>query len=277
MVERHFHDIFFNGKSLADFGVHCSGDGVFNSPEKDYETVEVPGRNGDLHIFNERFKNIDVTYKAFIVGDDYPTNYGKDMYDDARSAKGIDFRARMRSMRAWLLYPTTYCRLEDTYHPDEFRLALFKGPVETEAKFLQAGEFDLTFNCKPQRFLKIGEFNTTYTDASFTIFNPTLFDAAPLLRVKGSTWSEDGYVTVNDVTIKILKGYEIYDEKGEKIPEPTIGIDSEIQDAYWYGQNCNKFITLENGKFFTLKPGENTISFSGAVTSVEITPRWWTI
>lgn len=268
MVERHFHDIFFNGKSLADFGVHCSGDGVFNSPEKDFETVEVPGRNGDLHIFNERFKNIDITYKAFIIGDNFPSNYGKDFYDDARSDKGIDFRARMRSMRAWLLYPTTYCRLEDTYHPDEFRLALFKGPIETEAVFLQAGEFDLTFNCKPQRFLKSGEFRTTYTDESFTIFNPTLFDATPMLRVKGTG---EGIVTINDVSIKIAGNY--YTQDGH----PTIGIDSEIQDAYWYGENCNKYITLLNGKFFTLKPGENTISREGALTSIEITPRWWTI
>ena len=201
MVERHFHDIFFNGKSLADFGVHVSGDGVFNSPEKDFETVEVPGRNGDLHIFNERFKNVDLTYKAFIVGDNYPSNYGDSFYDDARSDKAIDFRARMRSLRAWLMYPNGYVRLEDTYHPDEYRKALFKGPLETEAVYLQAGEFDLTFNCMPQRFLKSGEFSSVYT-SNTTLFNPTLFESKPFVRVYGK-----GDLSIGDTTVSIISTY----------------------------------------------------------------------
>lgn len=261
MVERHFHDIFFNGKSLADFGVHCSGDGVFNSPEKDFETVEVPGRNGDLHIFNERFKNVDLTYKAFIVGDDYPSNYGDSFYDDARSDKAIDFRARMRSLRAWLMYQNGYCRLEDTYHPDEYRKALFKGPLETEAVYLQAGEFDLTFNCMPQRFLKSGEFATTYTDDAI-LFNPTLFESRPFVRVYGK-----GSLTIGDRTITVLSTYN----------KSYIDIDCDIQDAYYDSTNCNKYITLVDGEFFRLEPGDNSITLGSGITKIELTPRWWTI
>lgn len=261
MVERHFHDIFFNGKSLADFGVHCSGDGVFNSPEKDFETVEVPGRNGDLHIFNERFKNVDLTYKAFIIGDNWPSNYGKDHYDDARSDKGIDFRARMRSLRGWLMYPNGYCRLEDTYHPDEFRKALFKGPLETEAVYLQAGEFDLTFNCMPQRFLKSGEFSSTYTSAT-TLFNPTLFESRPFVRVYGK-----GDLTIGNQSIIILSTY----------PNSYIDIDCDIQDAYYGSTNCNKYITLVDGEFFKLGVGETDITLGSGISKIELTPRWWTI
>ena len=172
MVERHFHNIFYNGKSLADFGVHVSGDGTYNSPEKDYETVEVPGRNGDLHIFNERFKNVDLTYKAFIIGDNWISG-----------EEHKDFALEMRNFRAWMLYANGYQRLEDTYHPDEFRKALFKGPIETEAILLQAGEFDLTFNCMPQRFLKSGEHVYTFTKNG-SIDNDTLFDARPFNVLK---------------------------------------------------------------------------------------------
>lgn len=268
MVERHFHDIFFNGKSLADYGVHVSGDGTFNSPEKDFETVEVPGRNGDLHIFNERFKNVDLTYKAFIIGDNYPSNYGKDFYDDARSDKAIDFRARMRSLRAWLMYPNGYARLEDTYHPDEFRKALFKGPLETEAVYLQAGEFDLTFNCMPQRFLKSGEFSTEFKYTSLpipsgTLYNPTLFESRPFVRVYGR-----GNLTIGDTTITIASTY----------PNSYIDIDCDIQDAY-YGNNvnCNKYIVLNDGEFFKLGVGETDITLGEGISKIEIIPRWWTI
>lgn len=264
MVERHFHDIFFNGKSLADYGVHVSGDGVFNSPEKDYESVEVPGRNGDLHISNERFKNVDVTYKAFIIGDDYPSNYGEDNYDDARSNKGIDFAARMRSLRAWLLYPNGYARLEDTYHPDEFRRAIFKGPITTEAQYLQAGEFDLTFNCIPQRFLKSGEFPITISNGS-VLFNPTLYTARPNIRVygKGTLVFTDNndYQTAITVTSN---------------PNAYMDIDSEISDAHYGTTNCNGYIAFSTLDFPTLKPGTTTITYSG-FSKIELTPRWWTV
>lgn len=267
MVERHIHDVFFNGKSLADFGVHVSGDGTYNSPEKDFETVEVPGRNGDLHIFNERFKNVDLTYKAFIVGDNWPSNYGESFYDDARSDKAIDFRARMRSLRAWLMYQNGYCRLEDTYHPDEFRKALFKGPLETEAVFLQAGEFDLTFNCMPQRFLKTGEFPVTYEYESVplvetALYNPTLFSSRPFVRVYGK-----GDLTIGDIRIGIVNTY----------PNSYIDIDCDIQDAYYGSTNCNKYITLYDGEFFKLGVGDSKITLGSGISKVEITPRWWTI
>ena len=102
MVERHFHDLVYNGKALSEFGVHLTGSGTFNSPEKDYETIEIPGRNGDLHISNNRFKNVEVTYKAFIAGEDLVTD------------PGTDFSFKMEAFRSWVLSCDGYKRLEDT-------------------------------------------------------------------------------------------------------------------------------------------------------------------
>ena len=46
--------------------IYISGSGTFNAPEMDITTVEIPGRNGDLTISNNRFRNITVEYPAFI-------------------------------------------------------------------------------------------------------------------------------------------------------------------------------------------------------------------
>ena len=56
----------FDGKNSRDYGIYISGSGTFNAPEMDITTVEIPGRNGDLTISNNRFRNITVEYPAFI-------------------------------------------------------------------------------------------------------------------------------------------------------------------------------------------------------------------
>ena len=56
----------FNNKDLRDFGVYISGSGVFNAPERVYDAIEIPGRNGVLLGTERRMSNIDVTYPAYI-------------------------------------------------------------------------------------------------------------------------------------------------------------------------------------------------------------------
>jgi phage-related protein len=115
------------------------------------------------------------------------------------------------------------------------------------------GQFTLTFNCKPQRFLRSGEYSIPVTSGA-TVYNPTLFDAKPLIRVYGK-----GSITVNGETMEWSGSSEYVD------------IDCDIQDCYYMGANMNNYVT---GDFPVLSPGDNVIAFTGS-TSVRITPRWW--
>lgn len=136
----------FNGTDLADFGVHISGEGTYNAPSRAVEEQIVPGRNGTLIIDGGRWENIIVTYPAYITDD----------FDD-----------NMAALRSFLASVRGYARLADTYHPNEFRLACFSDEitVRTSGRYNAQGQFDLSFNCKPQRFLTSGEEVTTF-DAS---------------------------------------------------------------------------------------------------------------
>lgn len=244
-IRPHIHSLFFGGKDLRDFGVHVSGDGSFNAPERDYETVEVPGRSGDLLFDLGRFKNIEVTYHGFI---------------------GNDLESNLRSLRSFLLSQKGYKRLEDTYHPDEFRLATFVSGIDPTIIMLQAGEFDLSFNCKPQRFLKSGENKLQYsqTDISFSIGNPTHQIAKPLIRVYG-----DGVFSIaSDET-----SYIVTISEHENIP--YIDIDCDICDCYYDATNCNSYVTFSNNEFPTLVSGENSLRLENGIAQVQITPRWW--
>lgn len=230
--------ILDNKKSL-DYGLYITGSGAFNAPERDVETVEVPGRNGNLIIDRGRFKNVIQSYKAFIHK---------------------DFAKNAEAARAWLLSSTGYRRLEDTYNPDYFRLARFSGPQNWNVRALCAGgETELLFDCKPQRFLKSGE-HSLYPSNGATICNPTLFPALPLIAVYGSNY---GTVTVNGNPINIM------DLDGHVV------IDCELQDAYKGIENKNHTIYLNT--FPQLMPGENFIEYSGGITSITLMPRWWTL
>lgn len=228
--------ITFGSVDCRTYKVYISGNGTFNSPERDTTKVSVPGRNGDITLDNGRYKNIDVKYPAFIAN---------------------NFSSNMESFRNAILSKTGYQRLEDTYHSDEFRLARYKGGLDVKPlKSLVAGEFNITFDCKPQRFLKSGETGVAFT-ASGSITNPTLMTALPLIRVVGT-----GTLTIGSVAIVITTN------------DTYIDIDCETQEAYCGSTNMNSNIQLTGGKFPELVSGTNTVDI-GQLTSATITPRWW--
>ena len=55
-----------NAFSFSQYGCYISGDSVYNSPIRVYDEYEIPGRNGNLLVSQNRFANIEVTYPAFI-------------------------------------------------------------------------------------------------------------------------------------------------------------------------------------------------------------------
>lgn len=175
-----FKGFVFDGVDSRDYGVYISGDAVFNAPERDVEMIEIPGRNGAFALDKGRFSNIEVTYPAGLFG-----------------ATEADFAAGINALRNALASRKGYCRLEDDYNPNEYRMAVYKSGLDVTPAMLKAGEFDIVFECKPQRFLKSGETAQTVTSGG-TITNPTLFEAKPLLQVWGH-----GNVNINDETISV--------------------------------------------------------------------------
>ena len=126
-----YESLTIDGKNCSDFGVWISGGGTYNAPPRSLENVSIPGRNGDLHFDNGRFQNITVTYPAFI----------------ARR-----FNPRMDDFREWLCSKYHYVKIEDSYHPDEYRLARIVN-VSTSLAAKQAGLVEITADVKPQRFI----------------------------------------------------------------------------------------------------------------------------
>lgn len=170
----------FDNVSLRNYGVYITGEAVYNAPERDVEMISIPGRNGAYALDRGRFENIEVIYPAGIFADNE-----------------TDFAQAVSDLRNYLCSKKGYFRLSDEYNPDEYRMAVYKSGLEVLPAQLKAGEFEIIFECKPQRWLTSGETATTVANNG-TLTNPTLFESSPMLEVTGY-----GDIGINGETVTV--------------------------------------------------------------------------
>ncbi len=223
-----------DGISSADYNTFIATSNMFNSPERDVEEVEIPGRNGNLIFDNGRFKNFMASINCYIP-------HG--------------MKTNVDALRGWLLSVPGYRRYEDSMHPGYYWMARYAGGFELETSDRAGAAMTLTFDCKPQRFIQAGDVTETWPQHS-TVYNPTHFNALPLIRVYGI-----GNFTLNGVTMNVS-----YND-GQ-----WLTIDCETQNAYRGTTNCNNLITYD---FPILSPGENALTHNFHI--FEMTPRFWTL
>lgn len=240
-----YKGLVFDGVDSRDYGIYITGDAVFNSPERDVEMIEIPGRNGAYALDKGRFGNIEVSYPAGIFGD-----------------TEADFREGIRAFRNALASRKGYKRLEDDYNPTEYRMAVYKSGLEVTPTALKAGEFTITFDCQPQRFLKSGETAVSVASGG-TITNPTLFEASPLLQVWGY-----GDIGINDDTITIA------DEVIGNVVLWTTSPQWDRKGGIVYSQNdlrVDDTITMSSGAMsqiqMTLPQGDIVNNVTTSITS----------
>lgn len=248
----------FNGVNSLDMGIYISSRGEYKEPEKDYEVVSVPGRSGDLLFSNNRLKNIEVSYNVLIP----PNGWNEDT--DA-------YLAKVRAIKDWLYTSDGYCKLTDTYNPDEYRMAAYTGPYDLDSYFSTAGTVELVFNCMPQRFLTSGEEFVEYTSGS-VITNPTAFDADPILKINCQPSTAGGIMVM-------YRGQQSALHISDSNKQTTIYLDSQLESAFnGYNTESNVgYMSLNqyvSGKYPKLYPGENQIYVSGGVTLASYMPRW---
>lgn len=233
------HYLIYNGESSADYDLLVGAQNTFNAPKRSVTKYTIPGRNGDLIKDNGCFENISVPYTIVCKS---------------------GFENLADSISAWLKSPTSYCRLEDSHHPEYYRMGLVTDAITyTTGALNHSAKATVTFDCKPQKWLTDGERVEKFTSAGI-IFNPTEFASKPLIKVYGNGQST---LKIGDYSMSLkLQAY--------------VTIDSELMDCTRGNMNMNSYVVLASG-FPELKSGMNLITFTGGIKSIEITGRWWTI
>lgn len=222
-----FKTLRFGGVDSGNYGIYITGAAVYNAPERAVEKVSVPGRNGAILIDMGHFENVPVSYPAGTF-----------------AASQSEFSENIGAFRNAVLSKLGYQRLEDDYNPNEYRMGNASAGFEVEpSKSGEAGEFELVFDCKPQRFLKSGETETTIAASGDTITNPTRFESQPLLKL-------DGYGKV------AFNGYEM---EVFNVPIGAVSISGSVSESaqiytseapsWTYSYNLASF---ENGDSITV-------------------------
>lgn len=261
----------YDGVDSSDFGVFISGEGVFDAPARRGEMISIPGRNGSLFMDEGVYENIPGKYPAFIGTKDE-----------------TEFREKLAAFRNAILSRGNYKKLSDTYHPDEFRLAVYRSGLEVDPEeYNRSGKFELEFDCKPQRFLVSGEEPIVLTTGAL-ITNPTLHYSKPLIKVIGNgTVKIEPYefiVSGNDGEIwidsEIMESYrlvhtlyDLTDEELEVIQDEN-GVDIEVSKEAT-PEAMEAFIEFVNYVYPQIKPGDVPVWISSGIEELTIIPRWW--
>lgn len=232
----------FNGHTSSEFGICIEKTPSLDRPKRQHNVYKVPGRNGEIVEMLNAFDNVDKEYEIW-AANDYYSDSTKDMC----------------SISEWLYSADGYCRLEDDFEPDIFRLAYFVGPMDVENLLNLYGRTKVEFNCRPERFYKSGEQTLTLSNGD-TIYNESKFTAKPLIKITGSGNVSIG-IGSHTMYVTGLTDY--------------IYIDSDNMEAYRQSaENKNNTIS---GEFPVIDSGYQVVHTTGTVTNIEITPRWYTI
>jgi phage-related protein len=205
-------------------------------PERRIETIKVPGRHGELTL-----QTGPAVYEAYVR--------------EIRCVIPPD--ADVPALTAWL---TGRGDLIVGNEPDYVYDARAVSEIYFEKIIRERNwrEVDIAFLCQPLKRLVTTEADIVLTSSGGTVINPGHVESRPLIKVEGSG---DITLMVSGV-ITVITG----------LTEPIL-IDSDLGMATNVGRTIN-MSALVSGEWPRIGVGSKTISWSGAVTKVTVTPRW---
>lgn len=253
-----FKALTFDGVSSRTYGVYITGEAVYNAPERAVEMITIPGRNGALALDKGHFENIVVSYPAGIYAD-----------------TEADFAQAISDFRNFLCSKSGYCKLSDEYNASEYRMAVYKSGLEVSPSLLRAGEFTITFECKPQRFLTSGDTASAVANNG-SLVNPTLFPSSPLLELSGY-----GNLTIGGKTLTVANdqiGNVMVYEGGTTTLVTTMAVTIDNQfantgDVISLGLSGVTFETMWNQESGELDSASGTVTGSALSEKSQIF-RW---
>ena len=228
---------YLDGVDATSAGIHLQKPIVFSEAVPNIESKTIPGRNGALIFNTGSYKNRSGSASCFCL---------QENVEEAVSSAG-----------RFLMGGHGYRRLETSDDPNHYWMARVENSPQIAIRLRTLAPFEISFDCKPQRFVKSGE-NSVVFNSNGSLSNQYGQTALPLITLYGNG---TGTLTIGNcvVDVKSLDG--------------VLYLDSDTQNAY--NNNGNQNMNINAPTFPTLPDGDTQIAFSGGIERVEIVPRWW--
>lgn len=257
----------WNNQNSLDFGIVLASSMSHTTPERDNESIDIPGRNGSLLLSNNRYSNTQIPYECVLIPDTVKS------YDE-----------QLEAVLDWLYGGDndSYQTLIDSYHKDTYRLARIVGAIEPERDGA-VYRFTINFDCQPQRYYFNGNNWLDLSNTTINLINPSNYTAQPKIVISGNSTRNtlSDTITVDGVIYSFESWSGVNSNNGSNYINDVI-IDSELQDVHLSdGTPINRYfrkkvdgVLLYPERVIELSAGKHTITHTGSCT-VKIKPRWW--
>lgn len=219
----------FNDVNSKDRGVIVNNLPPISKPERSFEEINVPGRNGNLYIDNKCYNSFQYEITCTLMPG-----------------------SNIRTIAQWLngLGKLTICT-----ELDKFYNVVIKNQIDFEQVYRVCNEFTIIFDVNPIAY-SVREKELTLTNNTQFIIKESTYEIKPYLKISGSG---NITLTINNKSV-VLKSIQEY-----------IELDCELEEAFKENENCNS--KVECDEFPILIPGQNSISWIGTVSAIEIRYR----
>ena len=204
--------------------------------QEEYEEIIIEGRNGTLIENKGTFPNVE---KSFIL-----TTIDLDQDIDLMIEKIKMWLFNIKDNKILYAIPNRY---------NIVKKVIIEEDIKTT--FEEYGDFKIKFLCEPF-YYDLLEKNITITEKGTKFYNKGDFNSNPKIVLYGTG---DSQLTINDTTVQINN----VDERVLLDSKLFLCLDKD---------NNNKSIDMI-GNFPTLDIGENTITWVGNITKLDISPR----
>lgn len=155
----------YNGHSSEEFGIRIEKKPVLNRSARKFQSASVPGRNGNIYQLEDAWSEVIQPYEIFAG-------------EKEEGAAVPSFTAIME----WLNSAAGYTKLQDTYDPDHYRMAVFVDSTNISSTWHDFGRATINFRCRPEHYIAQDPLEVENGDI---ITNETNHVAHPLITLTG--------------------------------------------------------------------------------------------
>lgn len=230
----------YKGKSSHEMDLKLENNLVFTAPSRDIEFVTVDGKDGDIAFDKRRYESVIRSIPCTLIPNDR-----------------TDIEQLIHNINDWLSTDVGYHDFTWSGDASFVYKAIVSEGYDIQRLLSRYGKTVLSFRFHPIKYLASSLVERSVANNS-NINNPYNLPAKPIIRLIGNG------------NLKIYIGDELLDLRNVL---NGITIDCETQTVTSANGQFTEFDKMFSYPFPSLKPGNNTITFSENVQEMYITPR----